>query len=72
MAKNCELQLTFDFQLLAARGSECANPASKPPEIRATEHLALFYCLEDRRAAKLAKEAAVHYSAILSLVAHIK
>ncbi len=78
MAKNQhELQLAFDFQRPDTMAKENPN-GTTPPQggvsaiVGCRRAPAAIYCLEDRRAVKIAQEAAVHFSSILSLVAHIK
>jgi hypothetical protein len=77
MTRNSEVQLAFDFQQQATANTDISYPASPSkgrakPVFDAHSTPAVVYCLDNRRAAKIAQESAIHFSAILGLVAHIK
>jgi hypothetical protein len=63
MRERSHPQLDFDLETTATTSS---------PPATAAANSAAIYCLEERRAATLAKDAAVHFASILKLISHIK
>ncbi|MEJ0075226.1 MAG: hypothetical protein WDO17_07225 [Alphaproteobacteria bacterium] len=72
MSKNQD-QFAFDFQVPPHQDAPVADfpGGDGPVTLNGSSHVAVYY-LEHRRIAKIKRESANHFSAILNLVAHLK